>query len=470
MVPHGGARVSTLKPRGSLEGVLYALGTLACVALAVGSGALGEGAGLGLWIAAGALWLAGLDRWGQASGDAGEARTPVWAWLGVVAVAVALRGTAGLAPLELSDDVHRYVWEGELVRSGISPYAHAPDAPEHAGQRARLPQVYGRMNHVDISAAYPMGMQLASAAVLTGWDPEAPGAGDRAVRRMRWFFGLCDLAVLIPLGLILRRRRLPAGRALVWAACPLAAIEFAGSGHFDSLGILCLVGALAVLPAGRERGSGGRVVLGMALFAGAVWVKLLPVLLLPFVLRDGDWRRRSALFAVFSLALYAPLLWFSGGTEGLLRGLGAYGSRWEGGSLVYRWIASGAQALGAGAGLASAAGRLVALAALGLVGLGLWRRRAGPEAAALPLFGTFAVFTPMLHPWYLTWLAALLALCPRGSLVRPLGWLVAAAPLLYVPLSGYRQSGLWVEPVWTWALLLLPFGALLVWDGRRDTR
>ena len=40
-----------------------------------------------------------------------------------------------LLPVPASDDVNRYVWEGQLVRDGVSPYAHTADAPEWAAYR-----------------------------------------------------------------------------------------------------------------------------------------------------------------------------------------------------------------------------------------------------------------------------------------------------------------------------------------------
>lgn len=446
---HGGA------PRGALLAQLFALvGGLGLFVWRARAGGP-DGLGLAAFCAAGLAWMAGV--WLLARGGK-HAGLPL-----ILLCALLLRVGVGAADVSLSDDVYRYLWEGDLVAQGQSPYAFAPHAPERAAQRERMPLVYARVNHTDISAAYPIVTQLACAAVMSSVPSASERKLEQGVTRMRLFFGLCDLLVLLPLCALLRRRGLPLVRAFAWAASPLVVLEFAGSAHFDSLGILLLVGALACLPE-RARARGGvRECLGMLLFSAAVWTKLLPLMLLPMVLRGVGWRRRLAWLLGFSLVLHLPLLFLEDCSRGLLTGLGAYGTRWEGGSLIYRWLAEGGRELGLGIGAAAALGRGVAAAALLLVLVRLWRAGASALDAAPVLLGTFALFTPMLHPWYLTWLVPFLALRPRLAWL----WLLAAAPLLYEPLAGWRADGVWQESNWTWAVLALPFAGLWLFHGRR---
>ncbi len=59
-----------------------------------------------------------------------------------------------LLPHEHSDDINRYLWEGELVNHGINPYVYAPDAPMLSDMAAKDP-FHQYINHPENPAAYP---------------------------------------------------------------------------------------------------------------------------------------------------------------------------------------------------------------------------------------------------------------------------------------------------------------------------
>lgn len=370
------------------------------------------------------------------------------AWLGAVAIArtgagdlrvvvvgaIALRLLALAGGPELSDDVYRYAWEGELVASGVSPYAHAPDAPELEVWRAARPELFERLNHPEVSAAYP---PLAQGVFAAAWvAADALGAGDwwTVVSLLRGLFALCDLLVLVPLVLLLRRRGQPEGLAVAWGWSPLVAVEFAGSGHFDSLGILLLVGALALHPVAARRAPvpGARELGALALLAAGTLVKLLPLCAAPFLARGRGVWLRLGLFALLVAVGFAPFVWgLAGGGAGLGRGLAEYGLRWEHSGLAHGHL----EALLRWSGLANdgslldvrRVGRALVLAAWGALALDLLRRRVGAPEASGVLVGAFLVFTPTLHPWYLAWVLPFLALRPRASFL----WLAASGVLLY---------------------------------------
>ena len=106
----------------------------------------------------------------------------------VVAGSIALRVIAfGGAP-RLSDDVCRYVWEGEVVLEGASPYAFAPDdlqEPEIAELARRYPELRARVSHSEVPAAYPPVSQAigtAAAALCRALDLAPEIAGVRLLR------------------------------------------------------------------------------------------------------------------------------------------------------------------------------------------------------------------------------------------------------------------------------------------------
>lgn len=385
--------------------------------------------------------------------------------------AALLRLVALLSTPGLSDDIHRYVWEAEVIARGWSPYAFAPDAPELEPLRRALPQLFASINHPGVSASYPPLYQGAASAVVA---LARIGAGSedvfvpRALLGLRVFAGLCDLCVLFPLVALLRALGRSPSFAVVWAWSPLAAVEFAGSGHMDVLGILLWVTALAMLAPALARGAPCPRT-GLLALAGAILVKYLPLASLPFALR-GDRKaalRGGALVLLVVVLSFTPVLALRGGTQGLLAGLSNYGLRWESTSLVYRFVEPPLAALFDRDGSLTDPRRLgralVALAWLGLAAW-LWLRRVDLLRASWTLLAAFLILSPTLHPWYVAWALPFLALFPS----RAWSWLAATVPLCYWILSRWWSAGVWEEPAWLWPVLALPFFGLLLLAPHRS--
>ncbi|MAB79869.1 MAG: hypothetical protein CMJ89_11000 [Planctomycetes bacterium] len=378
----------------------------------------------------------------------------------VVVVALGLRFLALGAVPALSDDVYRYVFEGGLVAEGQSPYVEAPADPGRKRERELWPEVYSLVNHPEVSAAYPPLTEYVFGAVVSAaGGPEAKG-GERAVRFFRVFFATCDLLVLGLLWRLFAKRRIPKAGLCLWAWSPLVVIEFAGSAHFDALGILLFVAALVVFETG-ESGNARSEAVAFVLLALGCAVKFLPVVALPFLLRHGERPVRGLLiFVATLLSTLAGLFVLEGGVGGLTRGLGVYALRWESFNILFPVVEAPFGALFARDGGWFDARRLARLAigAIFLVRVAyLWRRNERPFEAARGLIALFLVLTPTLHPWYLTWILPLLVLQPSVAWILFLG----AAPLLYWPLTEWRAIGEWREPGWLWFALGAPF--LMVW-------
>lgn len=391
-----------------------------------------------------------------------------WVLLVVLASgAVALRLAFLADELELSDDIERYAWEGALVGAGEDPYALAPLAPELEGWRQRWPESFARVSHPEVPAVYPPLAQSVNAALVSLAGGPEPGQGARLALRI--FYGSCDLLVCVPLALLLRQRRRPLAGIVAWAWNPWVALEFAGSGHLDSLAILGLLGALACLPPARALGA-ARAGTALALLAAGAAVKLLPLALVPFALRRTRRPVRAALLGLAGGVLAcAPFVLVSGAWP-RLGGLSEYAFRWESFSLVYRALEPLFARVWAYDEAWSDPRRLAracVLVAWLALGLHAWRARHEPARTAALLVGGFLVLTPTLHPWYLTWIVPFLALRPSS------GWsaFVALAPLLYWPVAGWRTHAVWVEPAWLWPLLglvLLGGSARDHWRARRE--
>ena len=431
-----------------------------------------------LLLAFGALFRAPMRLERQRSGAAGE--LPV---AGVLVVAALLRLLALPLSPSLSEDVHRYLWDGRVLAAGANPYRLEPDHPDLAGLRDDL---WRRTAHRDVATVYPpLALGLFAAASLV---PQPYAA-------YKLTLAAVDLAAC-GLLLALARRRRSAGAALAYVWNPLVVLEGAGMGHVDVLGASLAIACVWLLGGGgrpdaqpdSEAASGGRrrerrrtryLTAGLAA-ALAVLVKLVPLAAMPLWWRGIEGRRRRRLFALGGALLLLPAaavvpVW----TGGFPSGLATYALRWEYNGPLYEplWrLVDALQLDRAAAGLVHAVrtvfggdptappwdtlyaysypqflARVLLLAGAAAAWLRLWRRRPGPLRAAFGAFGIVLLASPTLYPWYLIWIlpwAALLG--ARGVLL-----LSATLPLAYLPALAGAAYFPWVYgAVWAPPLLL----------------
>ena len=327
----------------------------------------------------------------------------------VIGVAAALRLILLGLPPYLSDDIFRYIWDGRVQGAGINPYLHIPNDPALAGLRDA--EIWPRINRADYAPTiYPPAAQALFFLVtrLSG-----------GVLGMKAFWVAAEGVTAWALVRLLGAMGLPRARLLIFAWCPLAVLEIAGSGHLDAA--MTAFVALALLAHRR----GWRGVAGAAM-GGAALVKFFPVVVLPALWRRWDWRLPTA-FAAVVVALYLPYLGAGAKVLGFLSGY----SHEEG-------LASGkgfwlVDVLRRTTGLSVPPLAYVALTGLLLAALALVivlsrePGRAIPGGLALAAVGMIAL-SPN-HPWYFVWLLPFVCFHPEPALL----WLVAAAPLLYWP-------------------------------------
>ncbi|MCI0743991.1 MAG: hypothetical protein L0Y58_01170 [Verrucomicrobia subdivision 3 bacterium] len=213
-------------------------------------------------------------------------------------------------------DIYRYLWDGRVVKEGVSPYRYSPAEVERASAnpdtqadlerlvalRKRSPEieaVFGRIDHREVPTVYPPFSQVVFAAAAWLTPEQAPVSTQ--VRVLKSMFLAFDLGTIFLVIGLLRAVRKPAGLALAYAWCPLVLKESANSGHMDAIAV-CLTTATLYLvmraSSARLEVSGGVRAqrswlyhfLAAALWAGAILAKLYPVVLAP-LLFSWWWRR-----------------------------------------------------------------------------------------------------------------------------------------------------------------------------------
>ncbi len=344
-------------------------------------------------------------------------------WLALGA-ALLWRAVLVATPPLLSDDVNRYVWEGRIQLHAGNPYAWR-DRPESDRWLGLRDATWRGVNHKDYSAVYPPLWQLAARAVVRVHD---------GVTAMKLFVVACELAAMLVLARLLRRRGLPRERLLILAWSPLALLEIAGSGHNEPFGMLLLVLALLALESGRPL---------LSALAGALafQAKLVPGLLM------AAWLRRYRLWHLLAAGLLAALLMlpYASAGPGLLRSLSSYGQYWRFNETLFvpiEWLAG-----------PLLAPRLAALLVLALA-LGLASARVEAVAAGLATTVGLLLLAPSVLPWYALWLLPWLVLREApGALL-----FTGTVGLAYIVYPDWRAGGPWQV---AWPLRALEYGPCL---------
>jgi hypothetical protein len=345
----------------------------------------------------------------------------------VILIGLALAALWHLAFLQRppgsDDDIHRYVWDGRMQRLGYNPYIVVPSDPALAGLHTPETRT---LNNPDLPSPYPAGAELFFRAVT---------AIQESVFALKIAFVVCDLAIVLVLLDILRRSGQGAHWILAYAWNPLLAIEVAGSGHIDIVGVLLLSVSVAAL--GRRWRAVAAVAFGLA-----VAVKFLPIVLLPLYWRRVR-MRDGVLAAVVVGLLYMPF--FSHGRIPI-GSVSTYVQSFRFNDPVFATLERVA-APQLVAGLAVLIGFLTAI----------WLRSkaptGSPDAFAWPMAASL-LCAPVVYPWYLLWL---LPFVRSASTVPIIIWTVSIIPTYYV--WHLRTLGRpWMVPGW---IMLLEYGCVV---------
>ncbi|CAN5368128.1 DUF2029 domain-containing protein [soil metagenome] len=350
-------------------------------------------------------------------------------------VALLLRLVA--LPLEPGDDIWRYQWEGRVQNAGFNPYLLAPNDERLAHLRAEFPD-WSRINHRKFSAIYPPGTELVFRALS--------GAGS-GVLGYKLLFAAADLGAIALLLRLLGHRHRHADAA--WYAWnPLVVYSFAGAAHFDSLMILpMLVGILCFVRSRRTADSASQwrwAIFGALALGAAISIKLVPLLLLPacvFALGRRAWAIALSLGlpALFSLPFGFPgvPIWKSLGQF-------IYVARLND---MFWWIVE--DTFWPNPHQKNYQYNVIIVVAVVIVScifIRNWKR------GLFWAMGTALVLSPVLHPWYCTWIL------PLAAWRRVDAWQVLSVTLFAYYLFWNERLFLlpWHSEPWLRGFILIP--------------
>lgn len=375
-----------------------------------------------------------------------------WMW-----AALGLRLIALFAIPALSDDYFRFVWDGRLLAQGINPFLELPSSymenPDQAAAIGLTPYLFEQMNSQQYFTIYPSVLQAVFYVAAKLFPDQVYGA----VWIMKVCIFLAEAGSLVLIVRLLRHWDMASDRAVLYALNPFIIVELTGNLHFEAIMIFFLLLSIWLLVKGKW-------IYATIPFALAISSKLLPVMLLPLLLRRiGFWKTTffSGITLVISALLFLPL-YSPEALAHLLESVRLYYESFEFNASIYyviRWLGY----VFIGFNIIGVAGKCLAVAKVLGILLIVWREPQ-PSLRNLPraMLWTFALYfslASIVHPWYIT---TLLALGLFTHYRFPVLW------TLLLPLSyfAYRTDAYEESLLLVGISYLLVYGAMLYeWRG-----
>ena len=329
-----------------------------------------------------------------------------------------------LWPAPVSDDVNRYLWEGQLTAAGENPYSAHADDPRWQDRRDATWQA---MNHRDRPTAYPPGIE---------WIMAATASISPSLKSFKALALLGDLATLLLLLTLLRENTAPLRWASFYAFNPVILIAFAAEAHFDSLMVAALLAA--ILAASRNRKSAW-LWLGIA-----IQIKLICLILIPLFLTKKQLRSSWLVLPI----LIIPSLPFLSALPGWIDGIRTFAGTSAFNAPLFTLLAS------SGLDLSTVRALCLGAFAISATTIVILRWRGMPLIdSILWMLSALLACSPIVHFWYLAWLLPLTALRPSFA------WTTASITisLYFLAWETQHTHGWWGFGHGTAALIWLPW-------------
>ncbi len=331
----------------------------------------------------------------------------------IVVLAITFRLTLWFMIPNLSDDFFRFIWDGQLLTKGFSPYQYLPtDFIEKFPQEKYLmEQVYNGeikhfpngMNSKNYYSVYPPLQQILFA--LPAFFAKNNFYSNVILLRLIIIVG--EIALILLMVRWLRRLNLSEHLVSLYALNPLVIFEITGNLHFEGWTIFLFLSSLYLLKQKKTKTAG-------IVYALAILVKLIPLIFLPFFFFQLTKKNLLVFYGFtaltlmfFSMLFFPSFAWL----VHLMTSVGLYFNQFEfNASFHYLFRAVGFALVGYNP--IGVLAKIIPLMTLFAI-LALYyrlRKMRNPKdhfiAFALALLIYYALATTV-HPWYVVYFVAL---------------------------------------------------------------
>jgi alpha-1,6-mannosyltransferase len=237
-----------------------------------------------------------------------------------IVIGLILRGLSVFSFPNLSDDIYRFLWDGQLINLGENPFSHTPQyyADNQLFNDRLTPELFSKLNSPTYFSVYPTVCQ----SVFTLATFLFPKSLYGAAIVIKLFLFACEagtifLMLKITANASFYRKNAP----LIYALNPLIIIELVGNAHFEAAMIFFFILSIFLLKTTEEMISNHPLskmqnfFLSATAFSLSVVSKILPLMFLPLFFKKLGWKRSfyfwimvGGLTLIFCLPIYNTLI------------------------------------------------------------------------------------------------------------------------------------------------------------------
>jgi alpha-1,6-mannosyltransferase len=334
-----------------------------------------------------------------------------------------------------SDDVYRYIWDGKLQSNGINPYMFAPDS--HAFDNLRSSLFPASVNHPGLRTLYfPFSEWIFFSAYQISSE---------SIWGLKLLLLISEIVSLYGILLLLKRLKQPLKYSLLYAFCPLPVFQFAVDCHLDGFGLpLLIFGILLYL--------NGKVGLSSLLFGLSISVKPITAVLVPIIfINEPGWKNRIKVLLIPLSVVFLQFVPYLQATDPF-NGLFEYARNWSFNGAIFEILNMYFED--------NQKSRLLcAVLLMPILVLVLFSKKPFHQKIFYSFFFVL-LFSPVVHPWYVAWIAVLIPIARNWSGILYTG----LVSLTCFTILNYRLQGIWSQNPVFLVIEYIPVTAFAVYE------
>jgi hypothetical protein len=361
--------------------------------------------------------------------------------VGLVAVGILLRVSfVSINPIG-SDDYYRYMWDGKVQSAGINPYLYSPNDPSLQNLHSEI--IPKLINNPDMKTIYfPLSQWLFYAGYSLSGE---------AVWGYKLLLLIFELITLSALFLLIRKMNIPDKYILLYALCPLPIIQFSLDAHLDGFGLPLLILALFFYLDNKK-------ILALIFLGLSFSIKPVGLLFLP-ILFFHEKKLPERIKVVFIPAIafsvqFLPYILISNPFEAFF----IYAKHWTFNGIVFEIVDSFIKN--------NQISRIICGILLVICLLPFIFNKMDLLHKYYYSVLLLLIFSPVVHPWYIAWLAVLLSILPRWSGI----FYVSFSSLTVFTVLSYQLNGLWKEYPIVLMLEYIPVVVILIYELSKEKK